>query len=113
MADKEREQYLKTIAELSATVAKLSEELAESKADILRFASDWSVPFTNNEAERCVRFSKVKVKVSGCFRTKAGADNFMRIMSYIGSAKKHGMTAFAALLEAVNGRSLQTVQAWA
>ena len=90
----------------------LLERLRDYKADILRFALDWSVPFTNNEAERCVRFSKVKEKVSGCFRTKIGADNFMRIMSYIGSAKKHGMTAFAALLEAVNGRSLQTVQAW-
>ena len=91
----------------------LLERLRDYKDDILRFASDWTVPFTNNEAERCVRFSKVKEKVSGCFRTKAGADNFMRIMSYIGSAKKHGMTAYAALLEAVNGRSLQTVQAWA
>ena len=90
----------------------LLERLRAYKTDILRFASDWTVPFTNNEAERCVRFSKVKEKVSGCFRTKNGADNFMRIMSYIGSAKKHGMTAFAALLEAVNGRSLQTVQAW-
>ena len=91
----------------------LLERLRDYKADILRFASDWTVPFTNNEAERCVRFSKVKEKVSGCFRTKTGADNFMHIMSYIGSAKKHGMTAFTALLEAVNGRSLQTVQAWA
>ena len=34
VADKEREQYLKTIAELSATVAKLSEELAESNRKI-------------------------------------------------------------------------------
>ncbi len=63
--------------------------------------------------QRFLRFSKVKEKVSGCFRTKQGADNFMSIMSYIGSAKKHGMSAYAAILEAVNGRSLQTVQAWA
>ena len=34
MVDKEREQYLKTIAELNATVAKLSEELAESNRKI-------------------------------------------------------------------------------
>ena len=91
----------------------LLERLRDYKTDILRFATDWTVPFTNNEAERCVRFSKVKEKVSGCFRTKQGADNFMSIMSYIGSAKKHGMSAYAAILEAVNGRSLQTVQAWA
>ena len=91
----------------------LLERLRDYRTDILRFAVDWTVPFTNNEAERCVRFSKVKEKVSGCFRTKQGADNFMSIMSYIGSAKKHGMSAYAAILEAVNGRSLQTVQAWA
>lgn len=91
----------------------LLERLRDYKADILRFAADWTIPFTNNEAERCVRFSKVKEKVSGCFRTKQGADNFMSIMSYIGSAKKHGMSAYTAILEAVNGRSLQAVQAWA
>ena len=91
----------------------LLERLRDYRTDILRFATDWTIPFTNNEAERCVRFSKVKEKVSGCFRTKQGADNFMIIMSYIGSAKKHGMSAYTAILEAVNGRSLQTVQAWA
>lgn len=91
----------------------LLERLRDYRTDILRFATDWMVPFTNNEAERCIRFSKVKEKVSGCFRTDQGADNFMSIMSYIGSAKKHGMSVYTAILEAVNGRSLQTVQAWA
>ncbi len=62
----------------------LLERLKNYKTDILRFAVDWTVPFTNNEAERCVRFSKVKEKISGCFRTRDGADGFMRLMSYIG-----------------------------
>lgn len=61
------------------------------REDILRFAVDWDVPFTNNEAERCIRFAKVKEKVSGCFRTKVGAEAFMDIMSYIGTAKKHAV----------------------
>ena len=91
----------------------LLERLRDYRNDILRFATDWTIPFTNNEAERCVRFSKVKEKVSGCYRTKQGAENFMNIMSYIGSAKKHGMSAYTAILEAVKGRSLQTVLAWA
>ena len=90
----------------------LLERLRDYKMDILRFAFNWDVPFTNNEAERCVRFSKVKEKISGCFRTKDGADGFIRLMSYIGTAKKHKVSAYDALLEAVNGRSLQLVSAW-
>lgn len=91
----------------------LLERLRDYKTDILRFAFDWDIPFTNNEAERCVRFSKVKEKISGCFRTRDGADGFMQIMSYIGTARKHKVSAYDALLEAVNGRSHQLVSAWA
>ena len=91
----------------------LLERLRDYKGDILRFATDWEVPFTNNEAERCVRFSKVKEKVSGCFRTKEGADGFMKLMSFIGTAKKHKVSAYDALLEAVKGNSLQLVCSWA
>lgn len=90
----------------------LLERLRDYKGDILRFATDWEVPFTNNEAERCVRFSKVKEKVSGCFRTKEGADEFMKLMSFIGTAKKHKVSAYDALLEAVKGNSLQLVCSW-
>ena len=44
----------------------LLERLQEKKEQFLHFASDWIVPFTNNEAERSIRFSKVKLKVP-CF----------------------------------------------
>ena len=90
----------------------LLERLRDHRNEILRFATDWEIPFTNNEAERCVRFSKVKEKVSGCFRTREGADGFMKLMSYIGTAKKHKVSAYDALLEAVTGNSLQLVNSW-
>lgn len=83
------------------------------KEQILRFAFDWRVPFTNNEAERSIRFTKVKQKVSGCFRTMEGAKKFYRIMSYLSSAQKHGVACFDALLDAVSGNALPTVAAWA
>lgn len=52
----------------------LLERLRDYRGDVLRFAADWTVPFTNNEAERTICFSKVKQKVSGCFRTEKGAE---------------------------------------
>ncbi|WP_416053871.1 IS66 family transposase [Duganella violaceipulchra] len=39
----------------------------------MRFISNPAVPFTNNVGERAVRMPKVKQKISGCFRTLAGA----------------------------------------
>ena len=91
----------------------LLERLRDYRADILRFMENWEVPFTNNEAERSIRFSKIKEKVSGCFRTKDGADAFMKVMSYIGSAKKHNVSVYEALLEAVRGNALRLVDSWA
>ena len=49
--------------------------LRDRKADVLRFLTDLRVPFTNNEAERDLRMGKVRIKVSGCIRTPAGAEN--------------------------------------
>lgn len=82
------------------------------KADILRFATDWRVPFTNNEAERSIRFSKVKQKVSDCFRTEEGAKSYMQIMSFISTARKHGVGYFEAVRTALTGNALTLVSLW-
>ena len=71
-----------------------------------RGAEDFSVPFDNNQAERDIRFTKVKQKVSGCFRTKAGAVAFFDIMSYIATARKQGFDPFQAILFALEDRPL-------
>ena len=90
----------------------LLERFRDYKAEILRFSTDWTVPFTNNEAELSIRFSKVKQKVSGCFRTKEGAEQYMQIMSYVSSCKKHGIGYFEAIREALNGNALELVAQW-
>lgn len=90
----------------------LLERLRDYKGDILRFASGWTVPFTNNEAERTIRFSKVKQKVSGCFRTVEGAEDYMQIMSFVSTAKKHGMSYFKAVHAALTGNALHLVEQW-
>ena len=73
------------------------------KASVCLFIRNLCVPFDNNQAERDLRMVKVKTKVSGCFRSKEGAQEYLTIMSYIGTAHKHGINAFTAILEALNG----------
>jgi transposase len=56
--------------------------------EITRFVVDFNVPFDNNQAERDIRNAKVKMKVSGGFRSIGGAVAFAKIGSVIGSATK-------------------------
>ena len=75
----------------------LIERLRKLKDEVCRFVQDFTVPFDNNLAERDLRNIKTKIKVSGCFRTTEGAENYLKIMSYIGTAKKNGINAVKAL----------------
>ena len=90
-------------------VRSLLERLRDRKQQILRFAADWYVPFTNNAAEQDIRFSKVKLKVSGCFRTKHGAEEYADIMSYTNTAYKHNVGFFDAIKAAFTGNALALV----
>lgn len=70
---------------------------------ILRFIADPTVPFSNNIAERAVRMPKVKQKISGCFRTTAGADNFCTIRSCLDTLRKQGHSMLEVLRRAFAG----------
>ena len=84
-------------------VLSLIERLAKYKGSVCLFAEIFDVPFDNNQAERDLRMVKVKQKVSGCFRTSEGAEAFLKIMSYIGTARKQGVNPFKAIRLALDG----------
>jgi len=86
-------------------VRALIERLSKYKGSVCLFTKNFLVPFDNNQAERDIRMIKVKTKVSGCFRTKEGADAFAKIMSYIGTANKHGINSFIAVKKALTNQS--------
>jgi transposase len=77
--------------------------LRDFKEAVLRFLTDPLVPFTNNQAEQDLRMMKVKQKVSGCFRTLAGAQEFCTTRSFVSSLRKQGLNIFQALTQAAQG----------
>ncbi len=84
-------------------VLSLISRLYDHKESVCLFIKNFGVPFDNNQAERDIRMIKVKTKVSGCFRSMKGAQEYLTIMSYVGTAKKHGINAYEAILNAIVG----------
>lgn len=75
----------------------LLDRLRDYKKNNLLFLRNRAVPFTNNQAERDFRMFKVKQKVSGGFRSEAGAANFARIYSFIQTGKKNNKNPLTIL----------------
>jgi transposase/uncharacterized coiled-coil protein SlyX len=82
----------------------LATRMQDRQDDYLRFARDLRIPFTNNEAERAIRMSKLRIKISGCMRSMTGAEEFCAIRSYLATAARHGISALDALTSAFQGR---------
>ena len=89
------------------TAFNLLRRMREHASEVLRFVSDLSVPFTNNLGERAIRMPKVKQKISGCFRTLEGAENFAVIRSYLDTLHKQGHNLLDALRATFRGQPPQ------
>ena len=82
----------------------LWERLKKYESSVLLFAKDPYVAFTNNRAERDLRMSKVKQKVSGCFRTEIYAKAYCRISSYLQTMSSKGINPLIAIQMALAGK---------
>jgi transposase len=93
---------------LGESLTHLDDEFESFKKGILKvkdylftFLTDPHVPYENNASERGVRKIKIKQKVSGCFRTDGGADDFAKLHSIAETAMKNGNSKFNAILAVV------------
>ncbi|MCF6334335.1 MAG: IS66 family transposase [Spirochaetales bacterium] len=77
--------------------------LGDFESSVLAFFHDINVPFTNNLAEQDIRMIKVRLKISGCFRTTHGAEHFARIRSYLSTARKQNRNILDSIISAVKG----------
>ena len=82
----------------------LWQRLKRYEAAVLLFAKLSHVSFTNNRAERDLRMSKVKQKVSGCFRTQKYAEAYCRISSYLQTMANQGYNPLVAIQLAISGQ---------
>ena len=73
---------------------RLLNRLKKYKENHLLFIYDFSVPFDNNLSERDLRHVKSKIKISGCFRSLEGLQNYLNVKSIIGTCKKKGMNFY-------------------
>lgn len=80
--------------------------LVTHRVAVLAFLHDFRVPFDNNQAERDLRMLKVKLKVSGCFRSPHGAARFCRIRGYISTLRKQKLSMLDGLTSLFTGTPL-------
>lgn len=81
----------------------LLERLRSQQDQVLAFVHNFAVPFDNSQAERDIRMMKVQQKVSGCFRSSAGAVSFCRIRGYLSTMHKQGHALLPLLEGALAG----------
>jgi transposase len=81
----------------------LAVALRDHADEVLRFTVDLRVPFDNNQAERDLRMVKLQQKISGTFRTEAGARRFATVRSYIETGRKHNQNPLDLLIQLFNG----------
>ena len=86
----------------------LVERLIKYQDAVLAFAFYEQVPFTNNLAERDIRPTKTKQKISNSFRSFRGAEYYARIEGFISTARKNNKNIFNELSSTFDGTNFIT-----
>jgi transposase len=69
------------------------------RTDVLRFATNLRVSFTNNQAESDIQMVKLQQKISGGWRSPTGDESFLAARSYLSTTRKHRQQAMDILRE--------------
>ena len=83
---------------------RLFKAMRRHRDDLFRFITRRDVPSTNNACERALRPSVIFRKVTGCFRSKWGADVYAAAASVIATGRLYGLTALQAIANALAGK---------
>jgi transposase len=84
----------------------LLDALLKRAEQVLALLDDLRIPFTNNQAERDLRWAKVQQKIAGTFRSATGATTFCHIRSYLSTMQKQGHPMLSALTAVFQGHPL-------
>ena len=77
--------------------------LCDHKDAVLLFTKVAEVDATNNRSERDLRMTKVKQKVSGCFRTLRMGEYYCSITGYVKTMRNKGYSSMEAIAMALRG----------
>lgn len=103
LRDKVIEEYEDELEKLNQRELKVDEEITlqnrfkKHKEKIFFFMTDPEIPFHNNGSEQAVRAAKVKQKISGCFRSKNGADRHACLLSFVETCRKQELNILESI----------------
>ena len=75
----------------------LKKGLIKCRDYIFNFLENPAIPPDNNASERGIRKVKIKMKNSGAFRSDAGADAFLDLLSIVETTKKHNNSPYTTI----------------
>jgi transposase len=87
----------------------LLKRLQDRKENYLMFIEQPQAEFDNNQAERDLRMLKVKMKISGCFRSMEAGQEFFNIRSYVSTAIKQAADPIEKLMDLFAGNHKQVL----